>query len=99
MTKNKIQTLLIKHLLRYGQISLLLPDGMTLEIGVTQEDDGGNLVIQDDYCWVIAAHQDRSVCLDPYNMGLKFSDDEKVLVLEDKFTDKDGIPVRRLDVV
>lgn len=99
MTKNKIQTLLIKHLLRYGQISLLLPDGMTLEIGVTQEDDDGNLVIQDEYCWVIASHQDRSACLDPYNMGLKFSDTEKVLVLEDKFTDKDGIPVRRLDVV
>lgn len=99
MSKNKIQSLLVTHLLKHGQISLLLPDGVTLEIGLTQEDDEGNLVVQEDYCWVIATHKSRSTCLDPYNMGLKFTDDEKILVFDDKFTDKDGEPVRRLDVV
>lgn len=99
MSKNKIQSLIVTHLLKHGQISLILPDGVKLEIGLTQEDDEGNLVVQEDYCWVIATHKDRSTCLDPYNMGLKFSDDEKILVFDDKFTNKDGEPVRRLDVV
>lgn len=99
MSKNKIQSLLVNHLLKHGQISLLLPDGVTLEIGLTQEDEEGKLVVQDDYCWVIASHKNRSTSLDPYNMGLRFSDDDKTLIFDDKFTDKNGEPVRRLDVV
>jgi len=99
MSKSKIQSLLITHLLKHGQISLLLPDGVKLEIGLTQEDQEGNLVVQEDYCWVIATHQNRSTCLDPYNMGLRFSDNESVLVFDDKFIDNDGEQVRRLDVV
>ena len=75
--KNKIQALLVEHLLKHGQIQLLLPDGVTLEIGVTQENNEGDLIPIEDYCWVIATHKDRSACLDPYNMGLRFVDDEK----------------------
>jgi hypothetical protein len=97
--KNKIQSLLVTHLLQYGQISLKLPDGVTLEIGLTQEDEEGNLKIEEDYCWVIATRDDRSTSLDAYNMGLRFADDEKVFVFEDKFTDQNGEPVRRVDVV
>src|SRR4051812_39564195 len=100
MSKNsKIQSLLVKHLLQHGQISLCLPDGVTLEIGLTQEDEDGNLVVQEDYCWIIASHKDRSTSLDSYNMGLRFIDDEKIYVFEDKFTDNNGEPIRRLDVV
>lgn len=99
MTKNKIQALLVEHLLKHGQIELLLPDGVMLEIGVTQEDKNGELVVKDDYCWVIATHKDRSASLDPYNMGLRFADDEKILVFEDKFLDQDGEMVRRVDVI
>lgn len=99
MSKSKIQSLLVNHLLKHGQISLLLPDGVTLEIGLTQEDEEGKLVVQDDYCWVIATHKNRSTSIDPYNMGLRFSDNEKTLIFDDKFTDKNGEAVRRVDVV
>lgn len=98
MSKKKIQSLLVTHLLKYGQISLLLPDGVALEIGLTQENDKGQMVIDPEYCWVITSHKNRSACLDPYNMGLKFSDDKKTLVFEDQFIDSNGEAVRRVDV-
>lgn len=99
MTKNKIQSLIVEHLLKHGQIELVLPDGVTLEIGLTQENQDGKLTIKDDYCWVIASQGGRATSLDAYNMGLRFSDDDKILVFEDKFTDQNGDQVRRLDVV
>ena len=98
-SKGKIQHLLIDYLLKHGQIELLLPDGVVLEIGVTQEDETGGFVVKDDYCWVMATHKDRSAAIDPYNLGLKFSDDGKNFVLEDKFVDQHGVEVRRVDVV
>lgn len=98
-SKGKIQYLLIDYLLKHGQIEILLPDGVVLEIGVTQEDLSGGFVVQDDYCWVIATHKDRSAAIDPYNLGLRFSGDGKNFVLEDKFVDQDGVEVTRVDVV
>lgn len=99
MSKNKIQSLLVSHLLKHGQIELLLPDGVTLEIGITQEGKDGEIVKKDDYCWVITSRDDRSTSIDSYNLGLKFQDKDNILVLEDSFTDQNGEPVRRLDVV
>ncbi len=99
MNKNKIQSLLITHLQKHGQIELLLPDGVVLEIGVTQEDKNGKLKIEEDYCWVIATHKDRSTAIDPFNMGLKFADHKDMLVFEDQFIDYNGEFVRRVDVV
>jgi len=99
MTKNKIQSLIVEHLLKHGQIELVLPDGVTLEIGLTQENQDGKLAIKDDYCWVIASQGGRATSLDAYNMGLRFADDEKIIVFEDKFTDQNGEQIRRLDVV
>jgi len=99
MTKNKIQSLIVEHLLKHGQIELVLPDGVTLEIGLTQENQDGKLTIQDDYCWVIASQGGRATSIDSYNMGLRFTDKENILVFEDKFVDQDGEQVRRLDVV
>lgn len=99
MTKNKIQSLIVEHLLKHGQIELVLPDGVTLEIGLTQENQDGKLTIKDDYCWVIASQGGRATSLDSYNMGLRFSNDDKILVFDDKFTDQNGDQVRRLDVV
>jgi hypothetical protein len=98
-SKGKIQHLIIDYLLKHGQIELLLPDGVVLEIGVTQEDQSGGFVVKDDYCWVIATHKDRSAAIDPYNLGLRFSGDGKNFVLEDKFVDHDGVEVTRVDVV
>jgi len=99
MTKNKIQSLIVEHLLKHGQIELVLPDGVTLEIGLTQENPDGKLTIHDDYCWVIASQGGRATSIDSYNMGLRFTDKENILVFEDKFVDQDGEQVRRLDVV
>ena len=93
MKKRKIQALIVEHLLKYGQLEILLPDSVKLEI------KNGELVRKDDYCWVIASREGRSTSLDAYNMGLRFSDDERVLVFEDKFIDRDGDNIRRLDVV
>jgi hypothetical protein len=98
-SKGKIQHLLVDYLLKHGQIELLLPDGVVLEIGVTQEDESGGFVVKDDYCWVIATHKDRSAALDPYNIGLRFSGEGKNFVLEDKFIDQNGVEVTRVDVV
>lgn len=99
MTKNKIQSLLVEHLMKHGQIELILPDGMKVEIGVTQENKYGELKIKDDYCWVITSQHGRQASIDAYNLGLKFADDQQALVLEEKFIDSNGEPIRRLDVV
>lgn len=99
MTKNKIQSLLVEHLLKHGQIELILPDGVTLEIGLTQENQDGKLMIKDDYCWVIASQGGRATSIDSYNMGLRFEDSDRIIVFDDKFTDQNGEQVRRLDVV
>jgi len=99
MKKNKIQSLVVEHLLKFGQLEIALPDGVTLEIGLTQENQDGELTIKNDYCWVIASQGNRAMSLDSYNMGLRFADDEKIMILEDKFVDKNGEQVRRVDVV
>ena len=40
MTKNnKLQSLLINHLMKHGSVKLTLPDGVTLEIGVNQVNE------------------------------------------------------------
>lgn len=99
MTKNKIQSLIIEHLLKHGQIEITLPDGVKLEIGLTQESQDGQITINEDYCWVIASQNGRATSLDAYNMGLRFSDKQDILVFEDKFVDQNGHHIRRLDVV
>lgn len=97
-SKSKIQSLLITHLLKHGHIELKLPDGMVLEIGVTQEDNE-NIKIVEDYCWVIASRKNRSTSIDSFNMGLRFEDDEDIIIFEDRFTNEIGETVRRLDIV
>ena len=95
--KGKIQHLLVEYLLKNGQIELALPNGVVLEIGMTQENENGDFVVKDDYCWIIASHKDRSASIDPYNVGIKFSNND--LILEDKFVDQDGAEVTRLSIV
>ena len=43
MSKNKIQSMIVEHLMKHGHIQLLLPDNMTLEIGITQENNSAVL--------------------------------------------------------
>jgi hypothetical protein len=94
--KDKIQYLLITYLLNHGSIDLKLPDGVDLEIGITQETKHG-LKKKDDYCWVMASRNARSMILDSYNLGLKFAEDNSI-VCEDKAVDKNGNPVKSLSV-
>jgi hypothetical protein len=99
MKTNKIQALLINHLMKHGTIQLKLPDNVLLEIGITAEDQQGNIKKTEDYCWVIAAKESRAACIDSYNLGIRFENEEKVLVLEDDFIDCDGNNIRQLNVV
>ena len=48
---------------------------------------------------MIASQGKRSTSIDAYNMGLRFCDETDIIVLDDQFTDQNGEPVRRLDVV
>jgi hypothetical protein len=98
-SKKKIQSLIVTHLLKHGQIEIKLPDGMVLEIGVTQEGENGELEVKDDYCWVIATQKERQASMDSYNMGLRFDDRDNIIVFEDRYIDQNGEAVRRLDVV
>lgn len=99
MKTNKIQALLINHLSKYGTIQLLLPDNMTLEIGITAETDNGTIEKTDDYCWVITKKENRVACIDSFNLGIRFNDEEKNILLDDTFMDSDGVSVRQLSVV
>lgn len=99
MKTNKIQALLINHLMKHGTIQLRLPDNVVLEIGITAEDKEGNIKKTEDYCWVIAAKESRAACLDSYNLGIRFEDEDKIIVMEDNFVDCDGNSIRQLNVV
>lgn len=99
MKQNKIQSLIVEHLLKHGQIELMLPDNVTLEIGITQENQTGKFVKKDNYCWVMASQNNRTACIDSFNLGLRFTDENNALILEDSFINQDGEHVRRLDVV
>ena len=47
----------------------------------------------------MASRDDRTACLDSFNLGLRFADEKNALILDDSFINQDGEQVRRLDVV
>jgi hypothetical protein len=96
--KDKLQHLLISHLLEEGHVTLKLPDGMVLEVGILKEGRDGDLHKIDNYCWLIASQKDREVSIDSYNLGLKFSDDTSKIIFEDA-VEEDGCNVRTFSVV
>lgn len=98
-SKQKIQQLLINHLLEEGQIELILPDGMVLELGLTQENRQGDLEIAPDYCWLIAHQHDRTVSMDSYNLGLRYSQNSDKVVCEQEALDHNGENVVIFDLV
>jgi len=96
----KLQYLIVQQLLENGHVSLLLPDGITLEIGITQEDKYGQLKKVDDYCYVVSTSKDgRSAMLDSFNLGLQFEDSDDTIICEDCVLGNHGTLVRTLDVV
>jgi hypothetical protein len=97
-TKNKIQSLLVDYLLKEGAVELVLPNGMVLEVGLTQENKYGDLEITPDYCWVVASQKDRSVSIDRYNLGIRFSGDKEMLC-EHSVVSDDGTNIKVFDVI
>lgn len=95
----KLQYLLIKALMETGSVELALPDGITLEIGIVQEDEFGQKKKSDDYCYVVATRAGKSTILDTYNLGVQFEPDEYTIVCEEEGVDDSGILVRKLEVV
>jgi len=93
---NKLQYLLITSLLQDGEVELILPNGIELRVGITQEGKRGKEKTE-DYCWVTATQKNRTVILDSYNLGLEFPDDR--LVCENGYIDDFGQSMVGLDVV
>lgn len=96
--KNKIQRLVVEYLLKEGSLELSLPNGMVLEVGVTQEDRYGRKEIAQDYCWVVASQKNRSVSIDRYNLGLRYTGDRE-MVCEQSVLNEDGTSLKILDVL
>jgi hypothetical protein len=86
--KDKIQYLLISYLLKHGSIKLKLPDGIDLEIGITQEGRNGKLVKARDYCYVVTQRNDKLVELDSYNLGLNFIDEDGIILIDEDEVDE-----------
>ena len=98
--KKNIQTLLIKHLIDKGHVELILPDGIIIEIGVTQEDNHGNVVnCIEDYCYVTIRRDNVAFLIDSYAAGLQFIERSNTMLVEDSSVGRDGQLVKRLDII
>jgi len=96
---SRIQSSIIKHLEKYGTIQINLPDDFVIEIGITNEDDSGNSTKIKNYCYTIVKNDQRATIIDKYNIGIRCQDDDKMVVLDDKFVDNEGNKVRSIKVV
>ncbi len=98
-SSKKLQFLLISQLQKHGTVELLLPDGITLEIGVTQIDEAKQYVFGDDYCYVTAKKDNTSIMLDSYNLGLSFPDENNTIIYDDRAYGDNGESIRTLEVI
>jgi len=96
---SRIQSSLVKHLEKYGTIQLQLPDNFVIEIGTTQEDETGDTKKVENYCYVIIKNDLRVTVIDKYNIGIRCEDDEKSVLLDDRFIDNEGNKVRSINIV
>lgn len=97
--QNKIQHLLITHLLDKGHITLTLPDGLVVEMGIVQENRQGELEKADDYSWVMATREDKTISMDSYNVGLRYVEDYGKMLFEDSTVDGNGNRVKILQAI
>lgn len=97
-TPKKLQSILIRQLLEKGTVQLILPDGVQLEIGITQEDQFGKPQKSEDYCYVTAKRQGKTIMLDSYNLGLQFEEEDNTIVLENEVLGESGQILHSLDV-
>lgn len=73
----KIQQLFVTQLIKEGHVQIILPNEITLEVGITQEDGNGDLKKEPNYCWVLATQNGRTIAIDEYNLGIKYTDVDK----------------------
>ena len=99
MKESKIQELIIKYLLSNGEIQILLPDGMQLDIGITQEGRNGELHKTDDYCWLIAQREGDTVAIDSYHAGMKFLDNAEKLICQNNGIDEEGKKSQYVEII
>lgn len=99
INKNKVQEAFVNYLLQEGQLELVLPNGTTLEVGITQENMYGDLEKQPDYCWIIASQNGRAVSIDKYNLGLRYEEKNDKFICEHNLTNEDGFNVKIFDVI
>lgn len=88
--KDKLQHLLITHLMEEGQVEFTLPNGMKVEVGITKETKHG-LQMSEDYCWLVASQDDRVFSMDPYNTEFQFSRNR--LVFDDEYAESHTLAV------
>ena len=79
--KKRIQSLINNYLDQFGTIDILLPDGVELEIGITQEGKRG-AEKHPDYCWVVTSREDRTMSLDKYSMMMTFADEDANCIVD-----------------
>lgn len=94
MTSSKLQYLFVSHLLKEGQISLTLPGGMVVSMGVVQEGKDGYMEKADNYSWVVAKQNERTILMDSYNLGLRYTDENGKIIVEEEANVEDGKQVR-----
>jgi hypothetical protein len=97
-TVSKIQQMFVELLMKDGALELALPNGMVLEVGVTQENKYGDLEITPDYCWVVASQKNRSISMDNYNLGIRYTGDKEI-VCEYSMISDEGANIKVFDVV
>lgn len=98
INQGNVQQAFISFLLQEGHVELVLPNNMVLEVGITQENEKGDLEKIPDYCWVIATQKDRSVLIDKYNLGLRYQNENK-MIHEYEAVSSDGQNIKMLDVI
>lgn len=97
--RDKIQHLLITHLMEKGTIELTLPDGLMVEMGILKENKHGDLAKQDDYSWIIASQKDRTVSMDSYTFSVRYPVSLDKMLIEESTENQDGQEVKVLMAV
>lgn len=97
--KVNIQKNFINELLKNGSIQLNLPNDIVLEVGITQENKYGDLEKLPDYCWIIATQNGRTVLLDRYNLGLRYTDNNHEKMIFEDESNFNGEITKILDVI
>lgn len=96
--KDKIQHLIISHLLEEGKLELILPNGLKIELETIQNGKNGPKICQ-DYCSLTATQNNREIEIDSHTLSIKYQDGLGKMIMEDSSEDINGKRMRTLTVV